>query len=289
MATRKGTTLTLSNPTQQRAATDCVQSTVHKKTAICPNAVGADTLFHHYPAGGNAFKTRSMARATDGLCHRHVVLGLARALRHRGAVHDGSKLRHTVIRFLGFVAAVALVVVVVQPVVTLGAPPRGAPPRSAPDYHPAVLAHRPAQAPGERSNAGEPFKIPFNVNPGPRPLPGSIHRSELEASQRLDPLTTFNPFKWRGLEWMPAAFQPACYSTSGPWGPSSLTTLVGASRPPTEFTIGSLVDGHSSLLSPPSHAETVAAPGSGVTGSSQLTFQYGFQPAPCGAELLQGF
>ena len=191
------------------------------------------------------------------------------------------------IRSLGLAAAVVLAVI--QPVVTLGAPPRGTPPRGTADYHPAVFAHRPAQTPGERSNAGEPFKIPFNVNPGPRPLPDLTHRSALQASQRVAPLTTFYPFRWRGLEWIPAAFQPACYSTSGPWGPSSLTSPISASMPPTEFTIGSLVDGHSSLLSPPSHAQSIAAPGGGVTASSQLNFQYGFQPAPCGAEFLQGF
>lgn len=192
----------------------------------------------------------------------------------------GSKSRHTVTRSLAFVAAVALVVA--QPVVTLGAPPGGAA-----VYRPAVSAHRSPPAPGGRSNAGEPFKVPFDVNRGPRPLPDSTMHSALETLQRLDPQ---NPFRWRGLEWIPAVFQSACYSTNGLWGPSSLTGgPAGASTPPTEFTIGSLVDGHSIVSSHPSYAQSMAAPSSGVIASSPSTFQNGFQPAPCGAQLLQSF
>jgi hypothetical protein len=57
--TMSGSTLTVTGTTQQQGGSDCVQSSAVAKTAICPNAGGSDTLFHHYPAGGAAFKTIS--------------------------------------------------------------------------------------------------------------------------------------------------------------------------------------------------------------------------------------
>lgn len=183
-------------------------------------------------------------------------------------------------RFLAFIAAVA--VVVAQPLVTLAAPPGGVP-----VYRPAAPPHRPAQALGERSSAGVPFRVPFAVHSGPKPLPDSTIHSAFETSQRVDPQTTFNPFRWRGIGWVPALLQPACYATSQLWSPSAFTGPAGASMPPTQFTVGSLVDGHANLSSPSSYAESMAAPSKRLTASGPLSFQYGFQPAPCGGQLLQ--
>jgi hypothetical protein len=179
---------------------------------------------------------------------------------------------------LAFVAVV--VFVAAQPVVAFCAPPGGAG-----SYGHGVVVHPSAQAPGGRSNAGEPFKIPFGMNPGPRPLPESRIHPAFQPLQRLDPQTTFYHFKPRGLEWIPAIFRSECYSTNDFWGQSSPTGPIAAPTPPPKFTVGSLVDGRRSILS---YAENRALPNSGVT-SSNSSFQNGFQPAPCGGQLLQSF
>jgi hypothetical protein len=54
--TRSGSTLTVTGTTQLLGSGDCVQLTVFKKTAICPDAANFDILFYHYPAGGNPYK-----------------------------------------------------------------------------------------------------------------------------------------------------------------------------------------------------------------------------------------
>jgi hypothetical protein len=50
-------TLTVTGTTQVLGGGNCVLA--FKKTAICPNAGGANTFFYHYPAGGSALKTIS--------------------------------------------------------------------------------------------------------------------------------------------------------------------------------------------------------------------------------------
>lgn len=176
------------------------------------------------------------------------------------------------IRSLVLVGAVALAVA--QPVATLGAPPA-----ALPAYRPAIAAQRPApaSAPAEGSGARDAFKVPFDVDVGPRPLAGT------SASR-------FVPSNWRGWQSIPgyAWYQPACYSNNGfgsPW--TSLTTMpMNTPAPTTGFTIGSLVDDRSQhLLSPtPSYATGIASPSNGdATTSSPLTLQYGFQTTPCGA------
>ncbi len=173
------------------------------------------------------------------------------------------------IRTMVFVGAVALTAV--QPVATLGAPASGL---SA--YRPVMVAHRPApvSAPAERVGPRDSFKLPFDVDTGPRPLP-EASRSTLFSSK---------PREWQsipGYGW----YQPACYLNNGAANPfASVTAPMTA--PATDFTIGSLVDGHSQNLFSPtaSHGTGLASPGSGNAAlSGPLTVQYGFQTNPCGA------
>jgi hypothetical protein len=193
-------------------------------------------------------------------------------------VPGGWKSRITMTRSLRLVGVVVLVVA--QPVVAFGAPPGGAG-----QYSHGGVVHPNAQAHGEGSNAGDPFKIIFGVNPGPRPLPESRAHSAFETSQRLDPQTTFYRLEPRGLGWIPAVFQSACHSANDFWGQSSPTGPIAAPTPPPKFKVGSLVDGHRSILS---YAEDTTLPNSDVTPSNS-SFQNGFQPAPCGGQLLQSF
>lgn len=172
-----------------------------------------------------------------------------------------------------------IVYVVAQPAVAFGAPPGGG------QYGHGVVVRPSAQVHGERSNAGEPFRIQFDTNPGPKALPESRIHSAFEASQRLDPQTTFYRLKPRGLGWIPAIFQSACYSVNDFGGQSSPTGPIAAPTPPPKFKVGSLVDGHRSILS---YAESTTLPNSGATASNS-SFKNGFQAAPCGGQLLQSF
>jgi hypothetical protein len=173
-------------------------------------------------------------------------------------------------RSVAFAGAVALVLF--QPVGAVAAPPG-----YAPAYHP---VYRPPASSGShaRAETQAPFKVPFDLNFHPK-------------FQEFNPQTTLNPLRWRRWQWesLPPflPLQSGCYATGTPSAPWSSTAPAGLSAPPpSDFTIGSLVDDRSKQLfsSPTSYAQNLAASGSaGPETSGPLTLQYGFQPAPCGA------
>lgn len=151
----------------------------------------------------------------------------------------------------------AAALAVAQPVATLGAPPAGVP-----AYRAVSATHRAASAPAELSGAHDSFRVPFDVNVGPKTLPNASP-------------SEFLPSRWREWQSVPGyGYQPACYPTP-----------VVAPAPMTETTIGSLVDGRSEgLFSATPHTAGLASPSSGSTASSALTLQYGgLQSTPCGA------
>lgn len=167
-------------------------------------------------------------------------------------------------RLKAFAGALALVLV--QPAMALGAPPA---------FHP-VYRPAPATSARERSAAQPSFNVPFNFK---------FH----SASQEFNPQATFNPLRWRRWQWeslppfLPLQSGCATGALAPPWSP---TGAAGVSAPPSEFTIGSLVDDRSRKLfsSPTSYAQDLAASNTGGPETSgPLTVQYGFQSVPCGA------
>jgi hypothetical protein len=169
-----------------------------------------------------------------------------------------------VTRSVAFAGAVALVLV--QPIAAFAAPPA---------VHP-VYRPAPSPASGERWSQGS-LKAPFNFNLHPQ-------------TQEFNPQADFNPLRWRRWQWesLPPflPYQSGCYATGMVSAPWSLTAPAGVSAPPSDFTIGSLVDDRSKelLSSPSSYAQDLAASNTGGPETSgPLTFQYGFQSVPCGA------
>jgi hypothetical protein len=110
------------------------------------------------------------------------------------------------------------------------------------------------------------FKVPFHVDVQPQPIVVPQH---------------FTPYRrfWQSTPsylWYPALSAPACY------GGNNFLDSPSEQQPPN-LTIGSLVDGKSNLLSPPSHnAGLAAGPDPGAASSSPFTFRVGFYPT-CGA------
>jgi hypothetical protein len=138
----------------------------------------------------------------------------------------------------------------------------------------------PARSAGTQRSAQDPFKVPFDVEVRPAQLPES-------AQYRLDPYDS----QPREFETAPGyvLYQPACLG-NGYWSPSGgLTSPGGGSSPPSDFTVGSLVDQRSENLFSSTPSYTGGSTGlatlgdSAAAASSPLSFQYGVGSAPCGA------
>jgi hypothetical protein len=183
----------------------------------------------------------------------------------------------TVNRSLAFVAAFALAAA--QPAVTLGAPPgRLALPRPAvPAPRAAAPAPRAAVRGGFANQAD--FKVPFHIDVQPQPLMEpqrfTLHSAGFNPHPPMFPYRRYGWQSIPGYLWYPALYGPACYASNN--------FLGSPSEQQQDVTIGSLVDGKSNLLSPPSHNAGFAAWNDpAAVSSSPFTLQVGYSTA-CGA------
>jgi hypothetical protein len=193
-------------------------------------------------------------------------------------------------RFLAF--ATVLAVALMQPVVTLGAPPGGAVFApvyvGGPVYRPEPV--RPATE--ARASTQDDFKIPIDLKVRPKPLPETVHPG-LEAPSELDAQPAVYPSRWR--EWgsapgylgpVPLWYQPGCYANGGSWAPAASVAMpIGAPAPATNFSIGSLAGDRPQGLfsSPDSYSTDVGSLSGGAPAPSAPTIQYGLTASPCGA------
>jgi hypothetical protein len=181
------------------------------------------------------------------------------------------KISLTMNRSLAFVGAFALAAA--QPAVTLGAPPGGL-----------AISRPAAPAPHAAARGGsanqDDFKVPFHVDLQPQPLmepqPFTLRSAGFNPQA---PVSSHRRYVWQstpGYLWYPALSGPACY-------PSNSFLDSPSEQQPADLTIGSLVDGKSNLLSPPSHNAGLAAGNDpGAASSSPFTLQVGFYPTACG-------
>jgi hypothetical protein len=187
----------------------------------------------------------------------------------------------TVMRSLTILSAAALALV--GPVVALAAPTGGL--RVS---HPVLRTSGSMPALSSRTGSGaqEPFKVPFDLNAHPR-------------SGELDADAASNPLRWRGwhpipgsLLYQPVWFPGRCYANGGLAGPGAWSgTPTGTSAPPTNFTIGSLAGGKSSIFgsSASDIARVASSGGDAAATSSPLTLQFGGVTTPCGSANPFGF
>ncbi len=194
------------------------------------------------------------------------------------------KVSLTVNRSLAFVGAFALAVA--QPAVTLAAPPGGlalsrppGPPRVSALSRPAVPSPHTGARGGSANQDG--FKVPFHVDVQPQALMDPQHFTLHSAG--FSPQTRVLPYRRYGWQstprylWYPALSGPACSASN------NFLDAPSEQQPP-DFTIGSLVDGKSSILSPQSYGAGFAAGNDpGAASSSPFTFKAGFYPMACGA------
>lgn len=177
-------------------------------------------------------------------------------------------------RSLAFVGVIALATL---PQVVLAAPPGGMP-----ASRPAVRAAHPEMAGATRErSAPDVFKVPFDVDVHPRPLSDTMAPPAFETSPRH--WWTATPAY---VLYQPGVYEPACLlnnSFANPWTGSASSDFAAAT---SNVTIGSLVDDRSKseLTSPTTYAAGLADSGTGkAVGPSSLSFEYGLQPTPCGA------
>ncbi len=176
----------------------------------------------------------------------------------------------TVNRSLAFVGAFALAAAL--PALALGAPRGGlALPRpAAPAPHAAVR--------GWSANQDN-FKVPFHVDVQPlmEPQRITIHPASFNPQALVRP---YRRYGWQSAPaylWYPALYGPACSVSN------NFSNLPNEQLPP-DLTIGSLVDGKSSILSPQSYNAGYAAGNDpGAASSSPFSLQVGFYPTACGA------
>ncbi len=174
-------------------------------------------------------------------------------------------------RFLALVGA--FVLAAAQPAVTLGAPRGGL-----------VVSRPPVPAPHAdargASASQDDFKVPFHVNVQPQPIMEPQHFTLRSVGFNPQaPVSPYRQYVWqlpRGYLWYPALSSPACYATNNFWNSPS-------EQQPADLTLGSLVDGKSNLLSPPSHTGLAAGNDPGAASSRPFTLQVGFYPTACGA------
>jgi hypothetical protein len=177
-------------------------------------------------------------------------------------------------------AAGVVALTLLQPAVTLAAPPGGlrayrpAPPRP----HPA------AASPSRNLSTGDRFQVPFHVDVQAKPLPEQRQSDAIKGS----PDVSWRPGAYRrgwvtapkvGYLWyQPAWLQPMCHVNN------AFTGAPNSSTAQQDVKIGSLVDKNSRNLfsMAPSHKPEMAISDDGsATASSGL--KYEFQAAPCGS------
>jgi hypothetical protein len=185
-----------------------------------------------------------------------------------------------VIRFLTIVSAAALTSGV--PAVALAAPGGGLP-----VYHPSARTSGSTTSSSRSdSSSQEPFRVHSDLNARPQ-------------TRQLDPQITWTPPRltgWRSapgtLLYQPAWLQTGCGFNGPLAGPGfSSSTPAGPAPAPTDFTIGSLVDGQQKLIgSSPSDIARVTSSGSSAEPSAgPLTLQYSVGESPCGSTNPFGF
>lgn len=192
---------------------------------------------------------------------------------------EGASKSAGVTRSLAFAGVVALTLL--QPAVTLAAPPGGMP-----VFRPAPMPAPVMVSPSRERSEPNHFRVPFGVDVQPRPLPESREAPAIKwspemswrpAAQRREWLPAQNP----GYLWyQPAWLQPACLLNNRFAGPSA------SPMEQPDVTIGSLVDKNSEKLfsMAPSHTAGLTAPNNGAAAtSSPLGLQYAFQTTPCTA------
>ncbi|HZV77598.1 MAG TPA: hypothetical protein VFF63_07575 [Candidatus Babeliales bacterium] len=169
-------------------------------------------------------------------------------------------------RLLVFAAAAGIAAL---PIASRSAPPGG------------FAVSRPAQPPPKssadssaRHSGPDTFKVPFDVEVQPRPLPGTAFRT----SQPTPSIFWYQP-SWYG----------PCLSNNGflgPFAPLATPASQSANAQPAGFTIGSLVDGQSknTFSMAPSYAAGLTGPGGAASSApSSLSLQSTVQSTPCGA------
>jgi len=120
----------------------------------------------------------------------------------------------------------------------------------------------------------------------PKALAAPYHFAP-ESSARIDPQALPLPYRrygWQtpGYLWYPALYGPACTGSSFLGSPSQ--------QQPSDFTIGSLVDGKSSLLSSQAHdAGFSSGNAPSAVSSSSVTLGAGVSPAGCGSPSFANF
>jgi hypothetical protein len=99
------------------------------------------------------------------------------------------------------------------------------------------------------------------------------------------PLSPYRRYGWQstpGYLWYPTLVSPACAAGNFMGSPSA--------QQPSDFTLGSLVDGKSNLLSSPSYNTGFATKNdAGAASSSPVALQVGFYPTGCGAPNFTNF
>jgi hypothetical protein len=176
-------------------------------------------------------------------------------------------------RYLVFAGAFALAAV--QPALTLGSPTGGSAP-ARPVSHTAAR-----NAPNQRE-----LNVPSHVDVQMKPLTMPQHfTTQSSAAFIPKPLSPYRRFGWQptiGRLWYPTLYSPACAASNFVHSPSE--------QRPGDFTLGSLVDGKSNLLSAPSHnAGFAGANDSGAAHSNHIAFQAEFNPTGCGAPSFTNF
>jgi hypothetical protein len=173
------------------------------------------------------------------------------------------------------------------PAVALAVPPGG------------MAVSRPAPAPARpaaRSASSDRtdwdrFRVPFDVDVRPKPLPGSRESSTMNWS----PNASWESAAYR-REWLapPNAgylwYRPAFYQSACPLN-NAFAGSPASQAAPADVTIGSLVDKNSENLfsSAPSHTAGMVGTESAATASSPLGLQYSVQATPCGSANFVNF
>jgi hypothetical protein len=184
-------------------------------------------------------------------------------------------------RSLLFAGALALAAV--QPAVTLAAPRGG----QAPARPPASTSHAAARAGSAGASANlDDFKVPFRVDAQPKSLSQHFALASRAASLPQALLPAYRRFGLQpapGYLWSPAMYGPSCYASN---------TFMGSASEPQQssgYTLGSLVDGKSNVLSPLSYDGFSRGNAPNTASSSTLTLQSGFSATPCGTPTFTNF
>jgi hypothetical protein len=178
----------------------------------------------------------------------------------------------TVNRFLVFVGAFALAAA--QPMVTLAAP------APAPAHvHPAAPA--PHAAPRTGSDSLGDFKAaPSHFDGQMKPLTMPQHFTVGNSAKFAPlPVSPYQRYSWQAMPsslWYPTLMSPACAASN--------FAASTSGQPASGFTLGSLADGKSNLLSSKNYGNSLAPSGDhGAATASPGGLTIGFAQAGCGA------